>query len=68
MKDAMITSYTHEPLVGMTSQTDPTGWVTYYIYDSFGRLQYIRNQEGYYIDKYEYHYGEDEQTEKNDSK
>lgn len=66
MKDAMITSYTHEPLVGMTSQTDPTGWVTYYIYDSFGRLQYIRNHEGFYLKEYEYHYGADKQTDKTD--
>lgn len=66
MKDAMITSYTHKPLVGMTSQTDPTGWVTYYIYDSFGRLQYIRNHEGFYLKEYEYHYGADKQTDKTD--
>ncbi|MDY0078277.1 MAG: hypothetical protein RBR87_13495 [Bacteroidales bacterium] len=66
MKDAMITSYTHEPLVGMTSQTDPTGWVTYYMYDSFGRLQYIRNHEGFYLKEYEYHYGADKQTDKTD--
>lgn len=66
MKDAMITSYTHKPLVGMTSQTDPTGWVTYYIYDSFGRLQYIRNHEGFYLKEYEYHYGANKQTDKTD--
>jgi YD repeat-containing protein len=68
MKDAMITSYTHKPLVGMTSETDPSGKTTFYEYDYFGRLQYIKNHDGHYIKEYKYHYGEDEQTNSIESK
>lgn len=58
MQNVMITSFTHKPLVGITSQTDPTGWVTYYEYDNFGRLKYVKNNEGEYLNKYDYHYKE----------
>jgi len=68
MKDAMITSFTHKRLVGMTSETDPAGMNTFYEYDNFGRLQYIKNHEGHYIKEFEYHYGEDEQTNPIESK
>jgi len=68
MKDAMITSYTHKTLVGMTSETDPSGKTTFYEYDNFGRLQYIKNHEGHYIKEYKYHYGEDEQSNSIESK
>jgi len=49
-------SYTYKPLVGMTSETDPSGRTVHYDYDSFGRLEHIRNNEGQYLKKYEYHY------------
>jgi len=56
----LISSYTHKPLVGMTSETDPSGRTTYYEYDPFGRLQYIKNHEGHYVQKFDYHYREDD--------
>ncbi|MGQ8337102.1 RHS repeat domain-containing protein [Sunxiuqinia sp. A32] len=52
----MLTIYTYKPLVGMTSQTDPSGRTTYYEYDDFGRLQYVRDTEGNIVNKYRYHY------------
>ncbi|MFO7657377.1 MAG: hypothetical protein R6W78_09935 [Bacteroidales bacterium] len=55
---AMVTTYTYAPLVGMTSETGPDGVTTYYEYDSFGRLQYIKDQDLNIIQEYKYHYKE----------
>jgi YD repeat-containing protein len=56
--NAMMKTYTYNPLVGMTSATDENGKTTYYEYDGFGRLQYIRNQDREIIQEYKYHYKE----------
>lgn len=50
------TTYTHKPLVGVTSMTDPSGITIFYEYDSFGRLKAIRNHLGEYLERYDYHY------------
>ncbi|WP_346855973.1 RHS repeat domain-containing protein [uncultured Draconibacterium sp.] len=51
-----VSIYTYQPLIGMTSQTDPSGRTTYYEYDDFGRLEYVRNHKGEIINKNDYHY------------
>lgn len=53
---AQLTSYTHEPLVGETSQTDPTGRTTYYEYDDLGRLVRTRDEQGRILSQQQYHY------------
>lgn len=54
--NAMVSTYTYSPLIGMTSASDPMGITTYYEYDSFGRLQIVRDHEGNIVQQYDYHY------------
>jgi YD repeat-containing protein len=56
--NVMVSTYTYKPLIGMTSQTDPNGKTTYYEYDGFGRLIYIKDQDYNVIQEYIYHYKE----------
>lgn len=54
----MITTYTHKPLVGVTSITDPRGRSVFYEYDSFNRLIRIRDHDQNILEENEYHYAE----------
>lgn len=42
---AMVTTWTYNPLVGVASQTDPSGMSTYYDYDGLGRLKEVYRYE-----------------------
>lgn len=44
--NAQMTSYTYDPLVGMTTKTDAAGRISYYVYDRMGRLQLVKDQDG----------------------
>lgn len=54
--DAMITSYTYDPLIGVTSMTDPKGYTMYYEYDEFNRLKRVKDEAGKIISENDYHY------------
>ena len=43
---AFVTTFTHRPLVGVASMTDPAGKTTYYTYDGMGRLLETYYYEG----------------------
>lgn len=49
-----MTTYTHLPGIGMTSQTDPNGHTVYYEYDALGRLSTIRDNERRLLKSYQY--------------
>ncbi len=53
---AKVTTYTYDPLIGITSITDPRGQTIYYHYDEFNRLQVVKDAEGNVLSKNEYHY------------
>lgn len=60
LPNALVTTYTYQPLVGMTSVTDPRGVTTYYEYDTLGRLKgtyLIESGVKKVIESYNYHYG-----------
>lgn len=56
LKDALVTTYTYKPLVGISTATDPSGKTSYYEYDSFNRLKTIKDHEGNIIEEYDYNY------------
>ena len=54
--DASMMTMTYLPLVGVSSQSDVNGRITYYEYDAFGRLVLIRDQDQNIIKKVAYNY------------
>jgi len=56
LANAQVTTYTYSPLVGMTSSTDPNGIITYFEYDSFGRLKNVKDKDQNILKSNQYHY------------
>ncbi len=56
LTNALITSYTYDPLIGITSTTDPKGNVLYYNYDADFKLKTIKDQNGKLVEQYKYNY------------
>lgn len=54
--EAEMTTYTYDPLIGITSQADAHGNILYYKYDNFQRLKSVIDLNGKPVDDYEYHY------------
>ncbi len=56
LSKSQITTYTYDPLIGVTSITDPRGETIYYHYDNFNRLEYVKDAQGKILSENEYHY------------
>ena len=56
LPNAFISTYTYNPLVGVTSVTDPKGVPSYYEYDSFNRLKFVKDKDLNVLQKYCYNY------------
>ncbi|GAA3608239.1 RHS repeat domain-containing protein [Flavivirga amylovorans] len=56
LPDVMVTTYTYDPLIGVTSITDPKGYTMYYEYDEFNRLKQVKDADGHILTKNEYNY------------
>ncbi len=56
LPQARVTGFTHRPLIGLTSQTDPSGRTVTYEYDALGRLVRTRAEQGRILSQQQYHY------------
>lgn len=56
LQKAQVTTYTHHPLVGLLTQTEPNGQTIKYYYDKLGRFSYVQDHEGNILKQYQYNY------------
>jgi YD repeat-containing protein len=54
--NTMITTYTYIPLVGVSTITDPKGDKITYTYDSFGRLEFVKDNQDKILSENQYNY------------
>ncbi|HEY5750651.1 MAG TPA: hypothetical protein VIU12_31530 [Chryseolinea sp.] len=54
--NALMTTYTYEPLVGVRSVTDPNNQSVFYEYDASQRLKLVRDSKLNLVKTYTYHY------------
>ena len=54
--NCMITTYTHIPLVGVSTITDAKGDKITYTYDPFGRLQFVKDKNDNILSENQYNY------------
>lgn len=53
---AKMTTYTYDPLIGITSQCDVNNRITYYEYDGLNRLLRVRDEQKSILKQYDYKY------------
>ncbi|MBW3523458.1 hypothetical protein [Chryseobacterium sp. NKUCC03_KSP] len=56
LQNAQITTYTYDPLIGVTSITPPSGIREIYKYDSANRLENIKDINGKLLKEFKYNY------------
>jgi len=55
-KFALMTTYTYNPLIGITTKCDAAGRMSYFEYDSFNRLKHIKDEDGNILKRIDYKY------------
>lgn len=58
LPNAQVTTYTYSPEIGITSETDPAGRVTYFGYDAQGRLKTIKDADRKILKLIDYQYAQ----------
>ena len=56
LSEALITTYNHDPLIGVSIITNPHGYRHFFTYDNHHRLMEIRDHNNRLISDYQYHY------------
>ncbi|RKS97856.1 hypothetical protein [Chryseobacterium defluvii] len=51
-----VTAFTYNPLIGLTNVLPPSGIREIYLYDSFGRLEKVKDVNGKVLKEYQYNY------------
>ncbi len=54
--NSMVTTYTHKPLIGVSTITDAKGDQINYFYDTFNRLQNVKDKNGNILTENQYNY------------
>lgn len=54
--NCQLSTFTYDPLVGMTSSTDPNGIRVRYVYDVLGRLDHVKDNSDNLVNRFEYRY------------
>ncbi|MDH7447848.1 RHS repeat domain-containing protein [Aquimarina sp. 2201CG14-23] len=54
--NAQMSYYTYDPLIGVTSVTDPRGYQMSYTYDRFNRVEKVKDAQGNILSENAYHY------------
>jgi hypothetical protein len=57
-----VSTYVHNPQVGVVKVTDPLGLKKSFQYDAYNRLQKVIDKDGYTTEQYQYHFRERKQT------
>ncbi|PKV50678.1 YD repeat-containing protein [Aquimarina sp. MAR_2010_214] len=56
LPNAMVSTYTYDPLIGITSMTDANGYTMTYHYDELNRLIYVKDADGNLVSENKYNY------------
>ncbi|MCD0464985.1 RHS repeat domain-containing protein [Flavobacterium sp. ENC] len=56
LSTAMVSTYTYIPVIGVSTITDPKGDTITYTYDTFGRLEFVKDKNGNILSENQYNY------------